>query len=176
MATSSFSTPSKTILKWRAFWRRLFGLTPSVFSEALQACFASAKQLSVYHGSASCAPLHMLLALSTSDRGIAVQLLRSLEFCGDEAARKITERIHADNQAGSQSAKSEFSDGFKIMLALAGRQANRWREYYVGTHHVLFALTQWDDVCSEFLQNYSIDPSTLKGALVKLAEKQELVD
>ena len=120
--------------------------------------------------------MHMLLALSTSDRGIAVQLLRSLEFCGDQAACKITEHIHADNQAGSQMAKSEFSDGIKIVLALAARQANRWREYYVGTHHVLFALTQRDDVCSEFLKSYGIDQFTLISALDKLAEKQELVD
>ncbi len=176
MAPSSYSTSSKTILKWRAFWRRMVGLTPSVFSESLQACFASARQLSVDHGSASCAPLHMLLALSTSDRGIAVQLLRSLEFCGDQATRKITEYIKADNQAGAQRAKSEFSDGFKIILSLAAQQANRWRDYYVGTHHVLFALTQRDGVCSEFLQSCKIDALTLKSAFDKLAEKQELVD
>ncbi len=154
----------------------MVGLTPSVFSESLQACFASARQLSVDHGSASCGPLHMLLALSTIDRGIAVQLLRSLGASGDQAARKITEHIHADNRTGSQRSKSEFSDGFKIILSLAAHQATRWRDYYVGTHHVLFALTQREGVCSEFLQSYRIDALTLKSAFDKLAETQELVD
>ena len=118
----------------------------------------------------------MLLALSLSKHGIAAQILRSLNFHGDGAAQKIVAGIHASQPAVMQGSKTGYSRSFKILVALASRQAKRRRDDYVGTQHVLFALTERDDLCQEFLRSHGIEAGSLLSTFEALAKERELAD
>jgi hypothetical protein len=129
------TNPQEASQKRVAFWRRLIGRPPNVYSRFFQECFEASKNLAREMGSRFCTPLHLLHAqhaLQLSPSGIGPQILRVLNFHGEEAAVKT--RAHLVMEWGSApSGKGELSDSFKILIALAGRQAQRQKDYYVGT-------------------------------------------
>ena len=175
MQTNYPPDSSKKKLKRRASWLRFLGLAPMVYSSTLVNCFTSAQEMVRITGQEQCTNLHMLLALMHSGKGIAQQVLRHLNCCDANTIDEVT-KLAKLHQHGCREDKLTFGREFKIMLALAGRAAKRRKEYFVGTHHVLYAMSQRNNSCTMFLSEHGITENTISETLKQLGEHGELVD
>jgi ATP-dependent Clp protease ATP-binding subunit ClpC len=119
--------------------------------------------------------VHMLTALMETDQGIATLVFRTYGITAAKILSEVAIPIAA-NSSLSETQSVTFSMRFKIILALAGREAKRSKDYYVGTQHVLLALMRCEDLCQRAFCALGMSYDATGAMLTALAKQGDLID
>jgi len=111
----------------------------------------------------------MLTAILESEASLGATILK------DHSVSKSKTNPNC-NGANTTASCVQFSKEFKIMLAWAGKEANAFRDYYVGTHHVVLAMLRGESEATERLRSLKISRDTVLASLLKLSKQAPLVD
>src|SRR6188508_2825936 len=109
------------------------------YTEKAQEAIAGAQQLADSEGHPEITPEHVLLTLIEQQGGIVPELLRKLNADPSVAAAAVKAELGKlpSAQGGSQPGASAR---LRAIMAAAGAEADRLKDDYVSTEHLLLAL------------------------------------
>ena len=111
---------------------------------------------------------HLLLGLIKEGEGVAITVLTNLGLDPDTIRQSIEETV---SQAGGQMlmGQAPFTPKAKEILDLATREAKEMKVQYVGTEHLLLALTKDRDcVAAQVLVALGADYKTIKEEILSV--------
>ncbi len=104
--------------------------------EAVQAC----QEIADRHGHQMIEPEHMMLALLNQREGVVRPLLKKLEVNPDALAAGLEEDLARLPKVQGVTGSQYLSPALKIALDLAWKEAQRLKDEYVSTEHMLIAI------------------------------------
>ncbi len=138
--------------------------------EALQSAGQKAESL----GSAELAPEHLLDALIGQDDGLVAPLLQKLGVSAG-AIRKELEG-HFATLPRVQGARPALSPGMDALMQEAAREADRFKDEYVSTEHLLLALAAGEGFAGRLLRSQGAEKAGLLKALASIRGSQRVTD
>src|SRR5262245_35281833 len=140
--------------------------------EALQAGQAAAEQ----QGHQALEPEHLLLALIQQRDGVVGPILAKLGTRPESIQQQLTTELAKLPSVRGGSAQY-LSDRLRADLERAQREAERLRDEYVSTEHLLVALAQdRDGACGRILSATGVTPEAIYKALVEVRGTQRVTD
>ena len=136
----------------------------------------AAQELASRRGHAEIFPEHMLYALCEQEGGLVPPLLRKV---GVDPARILTGLKQALDRLPSAQGGIEvgLSRKGRELIERAEREAERFKDEYTSTEHVLLALTDGDfGMASRLLKEAGIDHASLLQALTEVRGTQRVTD
>ncbi len=145
----------------------------SRFTNRAQEAVLTAQRLAVDGNQAAIEPAHLLLALLTQQQGVVPEVIAKIggrpEALAAEA-RAMLDHLprlaRADGQVGLSRAAVNVLSG-------AEQQAQRMRDEYVSTEHILLALTQ-DSSVDDLLARHGVDQNSVLQALTSIRGGQRI--
>ena len=114
---------------------------------------------------------HLLLGLFREDEGVAAVALRSCDLALGPARAAVV-RI-AGTGAGTSTGQIPFTPRAKRTLELALREAVALGHNYIGTEHILLALTTSpDSFAARVLLESGVDEAALRDAVLRHVDRQ----
>jgi len=139
-----------------------------------QEAVQNAQQLADSRGNPQLVPLHLLKALLEEEGGIVKPLLEKIGI----KVSQLSGIVEADlsklpKQSGGQ---TSANPAFVKVLDQAMQQAERMKDSYVSTEHLLLALTQVDDQAQRVLKLNGVQESDILNALKSVRGNQQVND
>jgi ATP-dependent Clp protease ATP-binding subunit ClpA len=112
----------------------------------------------------------MLLVLTETNEGVGPRLLHKLKFNEIEVTKKIMELL-PPIEKDAFNGIVRFTKEYKVMLALAAREALARKDYFIGTHHVLFAFIRRQKAPGELLAAAGINAESVGSELLSMVRE-----
>jgi ATP-dependent Clp protease ATP-binding subunit ClpB len=139
-----------------------------------QEAVQSAQQFAEGHGNPQLVPLHLLRALLDEEGGIVRPLLEKIGVKVSQLVSIVSSDIDKlPRQSGGQTAGSP---AMMKVLEQAQQQAERMKDSYVSTEHLLLALTQVDDQAKRVLELNGVEEDDILNALKSVRGSQQVTD
>ncbi|GAC1652108.1 MAG: ATP-dependent chaperone ClpB [Acidobacteriaceae bacterium] len=110
-------------------------------TQKAQESIQSASQLAIEHGNPELLPIHLLTALLVDAENIVVPLLQK---AGAPPEQMLTEARHVVDRlpkVSGSSAQPQLSNSTNALLEQAFKEAERFKDEFVSTEHILLAMT-----------------------------------
>jgi hypothetical protein len=155
--------------------RRLVHLFPrrgrsyvSRFSQPARRAVVRAQQESAALGHGHVGTEHLLLAMLTSEGGVAATALAALGVERDAVVAEIVRRVgrvHEEPPAG----RNPFTPKAKQVLELALREARDLKHDYIGVEHVLLGIVRdRENLACEILDALGAGPGSVRSSVIGL--------
>ncbi|MBX3450186.1 MAG: ATP-dependent chaperone ClpB [Planctomycetaceae bacterium] len=139
-----------------------------------QEAVQSAQQFAEGHGNPQLVPLHLLRALLDEEGGIVRPLLEKIGVKVSQLVSIVSSDVDKlPRQSGGQTAGSP---AMMKVLEQAQQQAERMKDSYVSTEHLLLALTQVDDQAKRVLELNGVEEDDILNALKSVRGSQQVTD
>jgi ATP-dependent Clp protease ATP-binding subunit ClpB len=113
------------------------------FTVKSQEAIQHASELASQHGNPELLPVHVLVALTQDREGIVVPVLSKLGANPATIEAQAMERVEAlPKVSGSGATQAHLSSEMQKVLDQAFKEADKFKDEYVSTEHLLLALTQ----------------------------------
>jgi ATP-dependent Clp protease ATP-binding subunit ClpB len=120
------------------------------FTIKAQEAIQQANDLASQNGNPEVLPIHMLAALLQDREGIVVPVLTKLGVNPDSLAAQTTERIgRLPKVSGGGAGQAHLSSAGQKVLDQAFTEAEKFKDEYVSTEHLLLAMSQEKDKGNE---------------------------
>jgi len=144
------------------------------FTVKAQEAVAGAQALAQQRDHAELLPLHLLAALLNETDGVMRPLLQKIGADpGRIAAAADAELDRLPRATGTQMGMSRAAQD---VFAQAQKEADRLKDEYVSTEHLLLALTQVKSSARDILATSSVDHAAILGALKDIRGGQRVTD
>ena len=144
------------------------------FTVKAQEAVAGAQALAQQRDHAELLPLHLLAALLNETDGVMRPLLQKIGADpGRIAAAADAELDRLPRATGTQMGMSRAAQD---VFAQAQKDADRLKDEYVSTEHLLLALTQVKSSARDILATSSVDHAAILGALKDIRGGQRVTD
>jgi len=110
---------------------------------------------------------HLLLGLMRQEPAIACQTLESLEISHQQIRAEVLARVGPGRSASP--GQMPFTARAKHVLELSLREALSLGHHYIGTEHILLAITaETEGMASQILVDHGVDERTIRGKVLEL--------
>jgi ATP-dependent Clp protease ATP-binding subunit ClpB len=141
--------------------------------EALQA----AQELATNYQHSTVDVEHLLLALLTQDEGITLPILRKVGVDPDLVRRSMEDTLsRASKVSNAGSVASSLSPTLQKLLADSGKEADRLKDEYISTEHILLALADEAGTSGRTLRSNGISKSSLEAAIKEVRGGKKVTD
>ena len=141
--------------------------------EALQSAQSLAEQL----GNQELEPEHLLSALLSQDDGVVLPLLKKLGANLAQLRAKVEERLNKFPKVSGAGGGSYISSRFKNVVDQAQKEAEQFKDEFVGAEHFLLAMASAKSLdAAKILQAAGITRDALLKALQEVRGNQRITD
>jgi hypothetical protein len=117
---------------------------------------------------------HLLLGLIHKGEGVAAKALESLGISLDEVRQQVVEILGRGQDQQVPSQHIPFTPRSKKVLELSLRESLQLRQDYIGTEHILLALTrEGDGVAAQVLVKLGADLNRVRQQVIELLSGQQ---
>jgi Clp amino terminal domain, pathogenicity island component/UvrB/uvrC motif len=117
---------------------------------------------------------HLLLGLIHEGEGVAAKALESLGISLDEVRQQVVEILGRGQDQQVPSQHIPFTPRSKKVLELSLRESLQLRQDYIGTEHILLALTrEGDGVAAQVLVKLGADLNRVRQQVIELLSGQQ---
>ena len=118
--------------------------------------------------------LHLLDALLDQDEGIVLPIINKLGVGTDRLMAAVAKSMQ--RQPRVEGVEASVSSGFAEILRAAQKEADKLRDEYVSTEHLLLALVQNDGEAGEILKDHGVDRQGVEEAMEAVRGSQRVTD
>ena len=144
------------------------------FTEKAQEAVVTAQNLATELRHSEITPEHLLVALVDQDSGVVPSVLRKMTL--DPA--KIAAEAHAllESQPKAYGGDTRFSPRMKLIVDAAQAEADRMKDDYVSTEHLLIAIATeaGRSPAAQLLKKHGVTSDTLLAALTQVRGSQRV--
>lgn len=145
------------------------------FTQKAQEAILEAQSLAVRYNHSQIEPDHLLLALLRQSEGIVPQIVQKLEANPREIALSLEGQLNKKPKIRGAAAQVGMSRALRRVLDEAEQSAQRMRDEYASTEHLLLALTgAQGGEASRFLAAYGITQDAVLRALTAIRGGQRV--
>jgi len=148
----------------------------NTYTEKAQQAVLAAQQTAERHSNASIDVEHLLLALVTQEDGVVPQILTKLGVNAQQVQERITAEINRIPRAyGTQVA---ISPRLKRVLDVAKEEADRLKDDYVSTEHLMLAIAaeNGQGPASRILRDLGVTRDRIYQSLTEVRGNQRVTD
>ena len=120
-------------------------------------------------------PLHLLYGLLDDPEGIVPKLIENMELKSDQVKNKVLDELEKIPKAYG-SVQVYLSSQANKALDNAWEEARRLNDKYIGTEHILLALTDDIEKAGEILSNFGINKERIFSSLKKVRGEGRIED
>ena len=147
------------------------------FTIKAQEAFQHASDLASQHGNPELLPVHLLVALTQDREGIVVPVLQKLGANPAVIEARAMERVEAlPKVSGSGANQPHLSNELQNVLDQAFKEADKFKDEYVSTEHLLLALTQSKGDAQKMLAAAGVAYDAVLKALTSVRGSQRVTD
>lgn len=141
-----------------------------------QEALAEAKNLAQDNGQQSLEPLHLLSALLNQQDGIVVPVLQKLGCDASNLCRLVQQAVDGLPKVQGSGIQVYLSQGLNQVLEQAWKEAERLKDEYVSTEHLLIALAGQKDAAGQLLKQAGVTAERIFKVLVEVRGTQRVTD
>ncbi|MEW6280662.1 MAG: ATP-dependent chaperone ClpB [Candidatus Eremiobacterota bacterium] len=147
------------------------------FTLKAQEAVARGQELADENGQQQLEPVHLLRALLEQEEGVVLPVLRKL---GVDTS-SLSARVHAElgklSKVHGGGGQVYLSPKARSVLDKASKEADRLKDEYVSTEHLLLGLAaQTDDPAGRLLKEFGVLPDRIYQVLVQVRGTQRVTD
>ncbi len=148
------------------------------FTVKAQEAVQRSQELASEHGQPQIEPVHLLKALLGQEEGVVGPLLRKLGLDPDVVDKRTGEALDKLSKVyGSNAGEPGVSSKLRQVFEKASKEAERLKDEYVSTEHLLLGLaSQTDDPAGKLLAEFGIKTDKIMQALVQIRGNQRVTD
>jgi ATP-dependent Clp protease ATP-binding subunit ClpB len=147
------------------------------FTIKAQEAIQEAQNLADENGQQQIEVPHLLLALVRQEGGVVTPVLQKLGVKPELVARQVEEEIgRMPKVSGSISGGAYISPGLKSVLDDAWQEAQRLKDEYVSTEHLLLGISGDTGTAGNILKSHGITKDAIYKALVEVRGGQRVTD
>jgi ATP-dependent Clp protease ATP-binding subunit ClpB len=149
------------------------------FTIKSQEAIQQASEIASQHGNPEVLPLHLLAALLHDREGIITPILSKLGPNPADIESHVLERIGKLPKVSGAAAQPNLSAGLQKIIELAFKEADKFKDEYVSTEHLLLAMAQDKDksnAAREILSAAGASYDTILKALTAVRGSQRVTD
>ena len=152
-------------------------LKPDQFTEQAQEILAASQEIVRRYQHNQWDSEHILMALLEQTDGVPAEILRHLEIKMDEIYSVLHELLEQDPKEPQESSQLYVTPRAARMLDKAKDEASRLSDEFIGTEHLLIALTHENSgYTAQILSDFSIDTEKVYQALQKIRGTHRITD
>ena len=152
-------------------------MKPPKFTEQAQEVLAASQELvrSFHHNQWDVE--HVLLALLQHEEGVTVEILKEIGVDVEPVRERVTKALEQSPTAAYEVGQIYPTPRIESLLRAASNEADRFRDEYVGSEHLLIAITgERGGEAAGILKEFGIDQEKIYAALQKIRGEQRITD
>jgi len=119
------------------------------------------------------APFHLMLGTLSGGECLANTALNALHANPDDARRRLLEHVEKGQETGSVARRAQTKE-MKEVISLAIAEARKLGHRYVGTEHLILALTEYEKgIPARVLQEMGIRYDSLRDKILSLLDASD---
>ncbi len=135
---------------------------------------SEAQDRAVESGHPEVKALHLLDALLAQDEGIVLPIINKLGVGTDRLVAAVAQAM--ERQPRVEGVEASASSGFGTVLRNAQKEADKLRDDYVSTEHLLLALAENEDEAGKILKEHGVTRRGLEEAMEAVRGSQRVTD
>jgi ATP-dependent Clp protease ATP-binding subunit ClpC len=152
-------------------------LTPDKFTERAQEAMALAQQIVRRYRHTTFDVEHLFLALLEQEDGLTRQILEKLGADADRLRARVEQVLDRIPKATYESAQMYGSPRIARLFETANGEAERLKDEYIGTEHLLIAIArERQDPVAGLLKEFGLDQERIYKALQEIRGGQRVTD
>jgi len=147
------------------------------FTEQAQEALAASQELVHQYHHSQWDVEHILLALLRQEKGLVVDILRKLEVDIEAVRREVEARLDNAPKVTYETGQIYATPGIAQLLAKAGEEADRLKDEFIGTEHLLIAIAgEEKGEAAKILKSPGIDQEKVYRALQDIRGGHRVTD
>ncbi|MBE7551398.1 MAG: ATP-dependent chaperone ClpB [Anaerolineales bacterium] len=143
------------------------------FTEKAQEAVLSAQRLAEEYSHSEIRPSHLLLALLRQEGGVVPQIVRNLGANPDSLTQLVQTELQSEAKVYG-GAQPGLSRALTNLVRDAEKTAERMKDEYVSTEHLLLALADSGGNAAQLLQRFGLTRDAVLQALTKIRGNQRV--
>lgn len=134
----------------------------------------AAQQIMLSNGNTMLEPIHILSAMNNDTEGVAKDYLKELKLDNPRFKSALNEELNKlpKVQTPGNSASLYLSNETGYLLDDAMKKAQMMKDKFIGTEHILLAMTDNKPMC-EFLERFGVNSNNVLSAMKKIRGTQK---
>ncbi len=147
------------------------------FTQKSQEAMQSASEIAIEHGNPELLPIHLLAALLTDKDNIVVPLVTKAGAPPEQMLAEARQAVDRLPKVSGSSAQPNMANSTQQVIEQAFKEAEKFKDEYVSTEHILLALAQRKgDFAYELLQKHGATHDVLLKQLQQLRGSHRVTD
>jgi len=146
------------------------------FTIKVQELLASAQKIASENGHQSVDDIHLMSAMLQQKEGIIIPILKKLEVSIEDLLSKINDAIEKQPKVSGQTAQIYISPQLNNILNDAFSEAEKLKDEYVSTEHILISLVQSNGEVGKLLKQYGVTRDRIYKILMDIRGSQRITD
>ena len=152
-------------------------LRPDQFTEQAQEVLGTSQEIVRRYRHSQWDSEHILMALLEQKESVPAEILRQLEVSIEEMHNLLHQLLEQDSNVAHEASQIYVTPRAARMLDRAKAEADRLSDEFIGTEHLLVALTQEDQGhVSQVLGEFKVDTEKVYQALQKIRGGHRVTD
>jgi ATP-dependent Clp protease ATP-binding subunit ClpB len=141
-----------------------------------QEALSRAQMVASENGHQAVEDFHLLSALFEQQDGIIYPILQKLELNTDEFASFLENTVRSFPKVSGQNVQLYLSSDLNNVLNTAFKEAEKLKDDYVSTEHIIIAMSEGKGKGAELLKKYGISRDRILKILVEIRGNQRVTD
>ncbi|HET6478130.1 MAG TPA: AAA family ATPase [Dehalococcoidales bacterium] len=146
------------------------------FTELAQEALAASQQLAIQYKHIQWEVEHILLALLQQERGLVGDILKELNIDTEAVKREMEAALEKVAKATYETTQIYATPRVAHVLKLAEEEANRLKDEYISTEHLLIAIVVEGKGGAAILKRFGVDQEKVYGVLQQLRGGHRVTD
>jgi len=146
------------------------------FTIKAQELLAGAQKIASENGHQSVDDIHLMSAMLQQKEGIIIPILKKLEVSIEDLLSKINDAIEKQPKVSGQTAQIYISPQLNNILNDAFSEAEKLKDEYVSTEHILISLVQSNGEVGKLLKQYGVTRDRIYKILMDIRGSQRITD
>jgi len=146
------------------------------FTIKVQEILSQAQRIASENGHQSIDDIHLMSAVLGQKDGIIIPMLKKLEVNIDEFSSKINDALAGQPKVSGQTAQIYIGPELNDVLNGAFSEAEKLKDEYVSTEHILISLAQSSGRVGQLLKQYGVTKDRIYQILVSIRGSQRITD
>jgi ATP-dependent Clp protease ATP-binding subunit ClpC len=152
-------------------------ISPDRFTEQAQQVLAASQELVRHYRHSQWDVEHILLALLQQEGGVTAEILRELGVEIEPVRERVEKALERSPTTAYEGAQIYTTPRIDSLLRAASSEADRFRDEFVGTEHLLIAIAgERDGEAAGILKGFAIDQEKIYRALQDIRGGQRITD
>ncbi len=152
-------------------------MNPPKFTEQAQEVLAASQELVRRYRHSQWDVEHILLALLMQEGGVTAEILKELGVETEPVRDKVEQALKRTPTVAYEGAQIYPTPRIESLLRAAASEADRFRDEFVGSEHLLIAIAgERDGEAASILKEFGIDQERIYGALQDIRGGQRITD